>query len=544
MAQWWVHEMTTAERSAASDDLTYEVRDVGQREVLEGFHAAKAGVRESVRSPSARAVLDRLDTVSVREYIDLIADANSFEERGTFVVSARPEDRETTAGDGKIGGHVRVHDRPAVLVGDDVTVKRATTATMGSRKKKRLLAHALRQGCPIVLLGSSAGARIPDVLGAEGVTELEMDRLSATRQRKVPMISVITGNSFGGSSFAAAHSDIVIQVKNAAMSITSPRLIEVAIGEKVTTDELGGQEVHLSKTGQSDIGAESPADAARIVRELLDILPPNAMTVPERQPFDETSLVDPALIDEVPSRSRRAYDMHKVIRRLADGEHFVEIQPDFGRPVITVMARLGGFSVGIVASQPLHQAGALDADSCDKVVRFITLCEANNMPLIFLQDQPGFLVGSRVEHDRLLAKAIMMQQAIALSTMPKLTVVLRKAFGFGYFALGGAFDLVDGLYAWPGATFGFMDQKAGAQVVVGADLSGASGSTRREALEEGSEDFETEFDAYVPARRMRVDEVIDPAETKRVLVNDLERLVPHAFNLNGSRPLLSWPTRW
>lgn len=536
-------EMTSEQIDAQGVDRS-GIRDEGQRAVMAHFDAAKERVLGSVDSAAGRAVLDKLGTISVRDYITLLADPGTFEERGTFVVSARPEDRETTAGDGKIGGHIRVHDRPVVVIGDDVTVKRATTATMGTRKKKRLMAQALRQGCPIVLFGSSAGARIPDVLGAEGVTELEIDRASATRQRQVPMISVITGDSFGGSSFAAAHSDLVVQVAGAAMSITSPRLIEVATGEKVTTEALGGADVQLAKTGQSDIRAEDAAHAARIVRELLDLLPPNADTVPTRRDFDEESLVDPRLIDAVPSRSRRAYDMRKVLRRLADDGHFVEIQAEFGRPVITAITRIGGFSVGAIASQPLFQAGALDAASCDKTARFVALCEAYNLPLVFLQDQPGFLVGSKVEHERLLGKAIMLQQAIALSTVPKLTVVLRKAFGFGYFALGGILDVVDGLYAWPAANFGFMDQKAGAQVVEGNDLSGADGRSREQTLAQASESFDTDFDAYVPARRMRIDEVIDPAETKRVLVHDLERLVPHAFRPRSARPLLSWPTRW
>lgn len=521
-----------------------EIRDEGQRAAVEHFQNARARVHSAVERPSAEAVLEKLNTVSVREYIGLIADPGSFEERGTFVVSARPEDRETTLGDGKIGGHVRVNERPVVIVGDDVTVKRATSATMGSRKQKRLLSQAIRQGCPIVLLGSSAGARIPDTLGAEGVTELDIDRLLATRQRNVPLISVITGDSYGGSSFAAAHSDIVVQLEHATMAVTSPRLIEVATGESVTGAELGGARVQLTEIGQADIGAKDPADAARIIRAILDYLPQNSLSVPERRDYDSESLVDPQLIDEVPSRTRRAYDMRKVIRRLADNAQLIELQSGFGKPVITALTRMGGFSVGVIASQPLQQAGALDPQSCDKIVRFVALCEANNLPIVFLQDQPGFLVGSKVEHDRLLSKAIMMQQAIALSTVPKLTVVVRKAYGFGYFALGGIFDLVDGLYAWPGASFGFMDQKAGAQVVVGNDLSNGDGRSRQETLQDAAGDFETDFDGYVPARRMRIDEVIDPRETKRVLVHDLERLVPHRFKSQGPRPLMSWPTRW
>ena len=358
------------------------------------------------------------------------------------------------------------------------------------------------------------------------------------------MISVITGQSFGGSSFTAAHSDLVVQVRGSSLSITSPRLIEVATGERITTEELGGVDVHTRTTGQVDFAAEDDREAAEIVRDVLSYLPSNSWTVPERTAFDRTSLVDPTLADEVPSRMRRAYDMRKVLRRLSDGGSFREVQPDFGRPLLTAFSRVGGFSVGVVASQPIHQAGALDPDSCDKAIRFMCLCEAYNLPLIFLQDLPGFMVGSKVEHERLLARAIMMQQAFAMSTVPKLTVVVRKAYGFGYFALGGIFEQVDGLYAWPNARFGFMDQKAGAQVVVGNDLSGLGVEERRRVLAEAEAEFETEFDAYVPARRMRIDEVIDPAETRAVLVRDLEQLAPRAYDPTQSKPLMSWPTRW
>ncbi|UNK45626.1 acyl-CoA carboxylase subunit beta [Arthrobacter sulfonylureivorans] len=520
------------------------MRDEGQQRLVDELHRRRGAVRDRFDSAAVRERLAELGAQSVRSRIDEICDDGSFVETGTFVVSGRPDDEATTPGDGKIGGHGSVGGRPITIIGDDVTVKRGSTATMGTRRKKRLFAQALQRGNPFVVLGESAGARIPDILGAEGLTEMDLDRAAATRQRRIPMVSVITGQSYGGSSFAAAHSDIVVQVKGACTSITSPRLIEVATGESVTAEELGGLDVHLSKTGQVDFGASDFSEAADIVRNVLGYLPSNADRVPERLDFDVKSLTDGTLADLVPSRMRRAYDMRRVLRRLSDDGQILEIQPDFGKPLITAFARIGGYSVGILASQPMVQAGALDPDSCDKAVRFICLCESFNLPLIFLQDLPGFMVGKSVEHNRLLAKAIMMQQAFSLTTVPKLTVVMRKAYGFGYFALGGVFEAVDGLYAWPSAAFGFMDQKAGAQVVRGRDLGGLSATERQSVLAESGEEFDTEFDAYIPAKRMRIDEVIDPAETRLTLVRDLERLVPRYAEQTHDKPLMSWPTRW
>lgn len=482
--------------------------------------------------------------MTVRDRIDLLVDEESFDEIGTFVVSERPEDRATTPGDGVIGGHAEIDGRTVTVIGDDGTVKAASTATMGNRRRKRLVAQALLAGNPIVSFGESAGARIPDTLGAAGATEMELDLQLARRQRAVPLVTVITGRSYGGSSFIAAHSDFVVQVAGTTMAITSPRLIETATGERVSAEELGGSDVHARVTGQADMVVDDDAAAMAAVRTFLGYLPQHAgEPAPTRPPARRTP-PDPTLADVVPSRLQRAYDMHRVIERVVDDRSFFELSPQFGQGLIAGLARLDGRPVGLLASQPRRQAGALDPDACDKATRLVCLCDAYGLPLLTLQDVPGFMVGRAVEHDRLLSKVIMFQQALALSTVPKITVVLRKAFGLAYLALGGSQAMFDRVYAWPGSSFGFMDQRSGAQVVVGNDLRDLSVSERKETLEQASTEFVADFDAFTPAERMRVDEIIEPAETRRILCRDVERLAGAASDPRREQLLRSWPTRW
>ena len=355
------------------------------------------------------------------------------------------------------------------------------------------------------------------------------------------MVSVIHGPTFGGSSFLAAHSDFVVQVRGSSLSITSPRLIQAATGESVTLEELGGVDVHARVTGQIDAVAEDDASAMQTVRAFLSFLPQHAGAVPDRRPAPLLVPPDEELAAMVPSRLNRGYDMRRVLRRLSDDGEFFEVQPMFGRGLLTGLMRLGGHSVGIMASQPMAMAGALDPAACDKATRLVLLCDAFNLPMIFLQDVPGFMVGKGVEHQRMLAKAIMFEQALAMTTVPKLTVVMRKSYGLARRSLGGVMELVDGLYCWPGARFGVMDHRTGAHVVKESDSgAGASGPIAADRTE-----FEdVDFGAYGPAERMRFDEVIDPADTRNILVDDLDRLALRGLDPRRPKPLAAWPTRW
>ena len=491
------------------------------------MNSRRQRIRDEMGGAQKVADLREAGVLNARERIDLLCDEGSFVEIGTFVVSAREQDQSQTPGDGKIGGHARISGNPVTVVADDRTVKRASTATMGSRRSDRLLDQALRAGNPLVVFGESAGARMPDLLDASTSSEMDLDVPRILRARRVPVISMITGDCFGGSTFEAAQADLVIQTRGSCMAITSPQLIRSATGEVVSEEELGGTSVHDEVTGQIDVVADSDEDAIRITKRILAVLPQNSWTVAKRieEGWDVES--DTRLESLVPTRLQVAYDAERVIKRVVDPDSFIELQRNFGKSVKAGLARLGGFSVMVIASQPMYQAGALEPDSCDKMTRLICMAEAYNLPIITLVDVPGFMVGSAVEHKRLLAKVMTLQMARVSASVPVLTVVLRKGFGLGIIAMGGHYAMSDRVYCWPSAAMGLMSGKSGGEVL-------------------GTEAFDdADFGPLGPAGRMRIDEIIDPGETRARLIGDLEQLLnPAGFDPARSRPLLTWPQRW
>lgn len=482
--------------------------------------------------------------LTIRERIDRVLDPGSFFEIGTFARSERPEVAETSPGDGKVGGLGTIHDRPVSIVGDDITVFHGSSSFVGSKRTHKAFQLAVDNGHPFVYLGETGGARLPDTLGSTGFTRIHPQAETGRRQRKVPMVTAILGDSFGGSSFEAAFSDVVIQVRGSCLAVSSPRVIEIATTEQVSLEALGGIDVHLRKTGQIDLAAEDDEHALQLVRDVLSYLPQNRWSKPEDLPFEAQPTLDERIPGIVPAKRNRAYDMHNLINHIVDGPDdnpaFLELKPEFGRPLITGFARVGGKSVGIIASNPMFFAGALDPDCCDKAARFITTCDSFNLPILFLQDVPGFIVGTEAEHDRLLNKAIMFLEAMALAEVPKITVVVRKAFGLAYYALAGNDMGSDFVFSWPGAEISFMDPAVGVNVVHANKLKEADDpeAERARLIAEWSEDTAP----YGAAGIMNIDEIIDPRETREVLIRALKECDRPAPSIDYRKPLASWPT--
>jgi acetyl-CoA carboxylase carboxyltransferase component len=512
--------------------------------------------RDTIRSELGGA--DKVERIhargrrTIREHIEAFCDPGSFEELGTFARSSTPADAADTPGDGKIGGHATFSGgRPVTVYGDDITVRRGSSSLVGSRKVERLSEQALRAGNPMVHFGQTGGARIPDTLGTEGFVSVTPRREPSLRRRRVPLATLIVGDSFGGSSFVSAHSDFVVQVRGTCLAVTSPRVFEVATGEVITFEELGGVDVHARITGQIDQFADSDDEAYELVRRFLGFLPPNAWTPPTRTAGADAAAAqaavreaDPELYRLVPENRRRGYDMRRVLARICDHGDFLELRPLMGRSLICCLARIDGRAVGIVASQPMQQAGVLGPDACDKATKLIVLCDAFNLPLVFLQDVPGFLVGKQVEHAKILHKAILFQQALHLAEVPKLTVVLRKAFGLAYFSLAGNDQGADLVCAWPGAEIGFMDPDVGASVLYGTQLQHLNKEERLEELRRRADALRDATDPYGGAGVMKIDEIIDPADTRAVLARYLTRFAERPFEPGTDRPLSAWPTCW
>jgi acetyl-CoA carboxylase carboxyltransferase component len=478
---------------------------------------------------------------TVRDRIGRLLDPGSFIEIGTFSESARPEDKGTTPGDGKVGGHGLIDGQVVTVAGDDVTVKRGSSSLIGSRKLHRLFDQALAAGNPFVYLGETGGARIPDTIGAVGHTSLNSFPDYTLRQRRIPLATAIVGPSFGGSSLISAMSDFVVQVRGTCLSVTSPRVIEIATGEKATMEEIGGVDVHLRITGQIDVAADDEALAFGYIRRFLSYLPPNAWTAPPRS-APRPPKGGPDIADIVPERRSRAYDMHLVIEQLVDGGEFLELKPKYGRSMITALARIDGYPVGIVASQPMFEAGSIGPGACEKLCQFLPLCDSFGIPLLFLHDTPGFLVGKQVEHRGILQKAIRLQEALVLASVPKISVVIRKSFGLAHQVLNGANMGADYLLAWPGAEIGFMDPKVGANVIYYPELAELELEERPEVLNKRAAEVAAGTSPLDAAGVLNIDEVIEPGETRSRIAARLRQLDGRQLRPLAERRLAGWPT--
>ena len=517
--------------------------EADERDVIDDLHQRAARVRADMGNAQRVDEMHAEGTSTIRDHIDGILDPGSFREIGTFSVSLRVEDRHRTPGDGKIGGHGTIDGRPVVVFGDDITVLRGSSSIVGTRKEHRLYERALAMGVPIVHFGETGGARIPDTMGAEGISEPGELFSIAARRHRVPMATAIVGQSFGGSSFLSAMSDFVVMTRGSCLAVTSPRVFEVATGEIITFEEVGGVDVHARTTGQIDLGVETDEEAWEAIRRWLSYLPSNAWEPPPRgEPCGDIG-PDPDLAAMVPTRRTRGYDMRKVVERLCDKGSVFELQPLYARSAVTVLARIDGYAVGVVANNPMFSAGVLTPETCHKIIRLITVCDAYNLPVIFLSDVPGFMVGKRVEHDRMLQWAIRMMNALQLATTPTLTVCIRKSFGMAWQAMNGSMMPAHGVYAWPGAEIGFMDPEVGVNVAYGSRLARIEDEEEREA--ERSRMVAEVAEATSPydaAGTMRIDEIIDPAETRLVLAEDLRRLAHRPLPSPEERALTWWPT--
>lgn len=512
-------------------------------EATDEMKARRQRIREEMGGPEKIARQHARGRLTIRERIDHLVDPGSFFEVGTFARSERPEAADISPGDGKVSGLATIDGRKVSICGDDVTVFHGSSSFVGQQRTHKAFRLAMDNGHPFIYLGETGGARLPDTLGSYGFTRIRPSAENGQRLRRAPMITAILGDSFGGSSFEAAYSDIVIQARGSCLAVSSPRVIEIATTESVTLEALGGVDVHLRKTGQIDLAADDEEHAFRLIREVLSYLPQNRWSKPAAH-ANPGAEADPELEPLVPAARNRAYDMHRVLRRLVDNVDghpaLLELKPEYGRSLITAFARLGGRSIGILASNPMFFAGALDPECCDKASRFIALCDSFNVPLVFLQDVPGFIVGRQPEHERLLNRAIMFMEALSLAEVPKITVVLRKAFGLAYYALNGTGMGGDFVFAWPGAEISFMDPAVGVNVVYAAKLKASADpdAERKAMVDEWSKDTHP----YGAAAIMNVDEVIDPAETRAVLIRALEECDRPAPPESYRKPLASWPT--
>ncbi|WP_347549954.1 carboxyl transferase domain-containing protein [Pseudalkalibacillus hwajinpoensis] len=477
---------------------------------------------------------------TARERITLLVDEGSFLEFGKLNVSEIPGYEEKSSGDGVICGTARVDGRPVVVQAGDKTVFAGTEGAVHIRKTKAAHSYALKRGLPLVNLSEGGGLRMPDGMGSDGISDKLFPQEMLTHHREVPMVTAILGDSFGGPTWLAVSSDFVTQLDGTCMGVAGPRMLEIATGEKVTEEQLGGVKVHEEFTGQIDQSARSEEACIKQLKEFLSYLPSHGG---EEPPFSLSSDSIDRPISEVlsivPEKRNRAYNMIKVIKELVDDGEFFELKPVFGPALITVFSRIGGRSVGIIANQPMSYAGAAGVQECEKATDFICLCDSFHIPLIFLHDIPGFRVSSDAERGKIPTKIMMWNQALAQSTVPKLSVVIRKSVGAAYGNMCGPTMGADFVVAWPSAEINFTGPEVGINVVYGRELMKSENPKleRENLLEKWSFDSSP----YKAAAKHLIDDVIDPAETRKFLARTLE-LACYKNGSKSERKLANWPT--
>ncbi len=461
--------------------------------------------------------------LTARERIDTLLDKGSFSELDTFVKHSATEfgmAGKELAGDGVVVGTGTINGRPVAVYSQDFTVFGGSLGLSHAMKICKVMDIALGMRIPVIGINDSGGARIQEGVGAlAGFGEIFYKNTLASGV--VPQISVIMGPCAGGAAYSPALTDYVFMVdKVSQMFITGPQVIKTVIGEEITAEELGGARVHCEKTGNAHFFAKDEKECFDQIRTLLDLIPHNnegqkeaaaKVTVPQKSYKIENI---------VPDDPTKPYDVRDVIRAVADDSQFLEVQELFAANIVVGFGRIDGQTVGFVANQPMVMAGVLDCDSSDKAARFVRYCDSFNIPLVTLEDLPGYLPGVSQEHAGVIRHGAKLLYAYSEATVPKVTVILRKAYGGGYIAMCSRHLRADFVFAWPGAEIAVMGPEGAANIIFRKEIMEATdqAAMRAEKIEEYKEKFSN---PYVAASKGYVDAVIDPRETRQNIITAL-----------------------
>lgn len=486
----------------------------------------KMGGEEKVAKQHARGKL------TARERVDLLFDKDSFLEVG--IMGTEPGGKRVPA-DAVITGYGKVNGRYVAVAAYDFTVKGGSMGMVNELKVTRMRQIALRERFPFVWLSDSGGARIdPSSAASFGGGELSalfadsgyLFKEESLMSGVIPLVCAMMGPGFAGTAYIPGLADFVPMVKGrCSMGLGGPALVKMVTGEDISEEDLGGSKVHCEISGCGDLEVDSDEACIEAIRKYLSYFPQHCEEKPPRAPWegDPNALMDDKILKVVPDNTRQAFDMHKVIKFIADEGDFFEIKPKWARNIIVGFLRIGGFPVGVVANNPMFYAGAIDINASDKAARFIWLCDAFNIPLLFLSDAPGFMVGSKAEKDGIIRHGAKFVHAVAEATVPKLTVVVRKSYGAAYYAMcGRAFD-PDLLVAWPGAEIAVMGPEGMVSIFAKRALDAAQNPEERAKMTlQMAEQIRPFVQIDKVANWSFVDDVIDPRETRRVLIAALE----------------------
>jgi acetyl-CoA carboxylase carboxyltransferase component len=466
--------------------------------------------------------------LTARERIDLMFDSGSFVELGIHGrphFSQRSMDGRDAPADGVVTGHGTVNGRLVACAAYDFTVMAGSMGMTGELKVSRIRELALTKRMPLVWLLDSAGARIQEAIGSLFANTGQLFRDEVVMSGVVPQIAALMGPCAAGTAYIPGLADFVVMVRGqGSMALAGPHLVRAAVGEEVTQEELGGSRVHCRRSGVGDLEVADDQECIQRIKQYLAFFPQSCDEPPPIAPCsDPIDRAEEHLLDLLPESARQPYDMYELIAAIVDDRTYFDLKPQWARSIITCLARFGGRSAGIVASQPRHLGGILDNDAADKAARFINLCNAYGIPLVYLVDVPGFMVGTRVEEAGIIRHGAKLLYATANATVPKVTVIVRKAYGAGYYVMCGRAYEPDLIVAWPSAEISVMGPEGAVEIIFRKQVQDADDpEAKRAELASGVRDV---IDVYIAAANDMIDDVIDPRETRAAICGGLEMAV-------------------
>ncbi len=481
--------------------------------------------------------------LTARERISLLLDENTFCEIGAFVTHRSSDfgmDKQKLLGDGVVTGYGKVNGRLIYVYSQDFTVFGGSLSETHAEKICKIMDMALQNGAPMIGLNDSGGARIQEgVVSLGGYADIFYKNVRSSGV--IPQISAIMGPCAGGAVYSPALTDFIYMVENTSyMFVTGPNVVKTVTNEDVTSEQLGGASVHGTKSGVAHFTVQNEVLCIQDIRKLLSYIPQNCEEKPAKVEYHLANEIRDSLKDIIPSNPNQPYDIKEVIEHIVDDSSFYEVHKNYAENIVVGFARLAGRSIGIVANQPANLAGVLDVHSSQKAARFVRFCDAFNIPLLVLEDVPGFLPGTDQEWNAIITNGAKLLYAFSEATVPRITVITRKAYGGAYDVMNSKHIGADMNFAWPSAEIAVMGAKGAAEIIFKKDIDSAN--DKQAALKEKEIEYSNLFaNPYRAAERGFVDEVIFPEETRQRLITAFEMLENKVVNLprkkHGNIPL-------
>lgn len=474
--------------------------------------------------------------LTARERIELLLDEGSFKEMGLLAhhqnLHQTMEGKYTPA-DGVVAGRGTIDGRPVCIIAHDYTVLAGAIGKVAEAKMDRVREWSLKNRVPMIWLVDSAGVRVQESIGSlfanNGKQFFDEVKMSGV----VPLICAVMGPGIAGTAYLPALADFVPMVKKSGyMALGGPHLVRAVVGEDVDEQSLGGSKIHTQESGVADIEVKNDQECIEIIKKYLSYFPSNCE---EKPPIKEGidikfEQLNEKMLTVVPTSPKKIYNMYDVIKEIVDDGDYLPMKPKWAKNMITAFARIGGIPVGIVANQPMHLGGAIDGDAADKAARFINICDSYSIPLVFLQDVPGFIVGSKVEKLGIIRHGAKMLHAVCEATVPKITVIIRKAYGAGYFVMCGKQYDPDLIVAWPTAEISVMGAEGAASILYHKQIKKAEDP--KAAWDSYAQQFKELIDVDIAASNALIDDVIDPRETR----NEIYSALVASWNKKVERP--------